>query len=134
EYNKPLLAQVAFSYAGNFNIAQRAVDLVSLPILALQEALWPRLYGDADHRRRLLIAGIVLVSISLGGAAMVIAGAPLIPAILGEEFRAAAELMPWLAFLPLLAVLRSLGCFKLIAAERTQRITWVAATGGVTAI
>ncbi|CAN7460843.1 lipopolysaccharide biosynthesis protein [Pseudoxanthomonas sp. LjRoot143] len=134
EYNKPLLAHTAFSHAGNFNIAQRAVDLVSLPILALQEALWPRLYADADHRRRLLAAGAALIVMSLIGAAVVIAGARLIPVVLGEEFRSASEFMVWLALLPLLAVLRNIGCFQLIAMGRTQRIAWVSTTGGVTAV
>lgn len=134
EYNKPLLAQTAFAHAGNFNVAQRAVDLVSLPILALQETLWPRLYADADHRRRLLVAGVALIVMSFVGAAVVIAGARLIPIVLGEEFRSASEFMVWLALLPLLAVLRNLGCFQLIAMGRTQRIAWVSVTGGVTAV
>ncbi|MCY1274591.1 hypothetical protein D9M68_183640 [compost metagenome] len=134
EYNKPLLAQAAFAHAGNFNIAQRAVDLVSLPILAMQEALWPRLYADADHRRRLMIAGIILVLMSLAGAAVVIAGASLVPVILGEEFRTASELMVWLALLPLFAVLRSLGNFQLIATARTHLLTWVYLIGGLAGI
>ncbi len=134
EYNKPLLAQAAFAYAGNFNIAQRAVDLVSLPILALQEALWPRLYADVDHRRRLRFAGTALIAMSLIGAIVVVAGARLIPVVLGEEFRSAAELMVWMALFPLLAVLRNLGCFQLIATGQTQRIALVSVTGGVTAV
>ncbi|MFT4177983.1 MAG: oligosaccharide flippase family protein [Thermomonas sp.] len=134
EYNKPLLAQVAFAHAGNFNIAQRAVDLVSLPILALQEALWPKLYADTDHRRRLLIAGIVLILMSVIGAVAVIAIANLIPTILGEEFRAASELMVWLALLPLLAVLRALGNFQLIASGRTYLLTRIYLIGGIAGV
>lgn len=134
EYNKPLLAQAAFAHAGNFNIAQRAVDLVSLPILALQEALWPRLYADADHRRRLVTAGVALILMSLAGAIVVMVGAGLIPLVLGEEFRSASELMVWLALLPLLAVLRSLGNFQLIAAGRTHMLTRIYLLSGVSGI
>lgn len=131
EYNKPLLAQTAFAHAGNFNIAQRAVDLVSLPILALQEALWPRLYADTDHRHRLLVAGLVLIAMSMVGAVVVVAGAKLIPVFLGEEFAEASELMTWLALLPLMGVLRSLGNFQLIATDRTHLLTRVYLISGI---
>ncbi|MGY1521302.1 oligosaccharide flippase family protein [Luteimonas sp. A482] len=130
EYNKPLLAQAAFAQAGVFNVAQRAVDLVSLPILALQEALWPRLYADTDHRRRLVTAGAALILMSLVGAVVIVAASFLIPPILGEEFEPAARLMIWLAGLPLLAVLRNLGNFHLIATGRTHLLTWVYLIGG----
>lgn len=134
EYNKPLLAQISYASAGYFNVAQRLVDLISLPIMAFQEALWPRLYGDADHRRRLLIAGAALCCMSLGAAAVVIALAPMIPVIFGEAFRSAAALMPWLALLPLLAVLRGLGNFQLIATQRTHLLTRIYVISGAAGI
>ncbi|MCR6651645.1 MAG: oligosaccharide flippase family protein [Cellvibrionaceae bacterium] len=134
EFNKPLLAQAAFADAGNFNIAQRAVDLISLPILAVQEALWPRLYADTDHRQRLLIAGMTLVLMSFMGAIVIIVAAQTVPWVLGEDFRSAAELMTWLAFLPLLVVLRSIGTVQLIATGRTRLLTWVYIIGGTSGL
>jgi O-antigen/teichoic acid export membrane protein len=134
EYNKPLLAQAAFAHAGNFNIAQRAVDLISLPVLAVQEALWPRLYADADHRRRLLIAGLALMLMSLTGAFVLIVGAQLVPLVLGDDFRIAADLMAWLAFLPILTVVRNIGTFHLVATGRTRLLTWVYVIGGISGV
>lgn len=134
EFNKPLLAQTAYAHAGNFNIAQRAVDLVSLPILAVQEALWPRLYADADHRRRLIVAGSALVLMGLCSAVLITAIAPLAPLMLGEDFKFTVAVMQWLALLPLFSVLRSIGNFQLIATERTHLLTWVYSAGGVTGL
>lgn len=134
EYNKPLLAQAAFEHAGQFNIAQRAVDLISLPILALQEALWPRLYSDSDYRRRLIVAGSVLTAMSLIGAAFVFATAGLIPILLGEEFRPTSELMVWLALLPFFSVLRNIGNFQLIATHRTHMLTWAYLSAGFSGV
>lgn len=134
EYNKPLLAQAAYADAGHFNVAQRMVDLISLPILALQEVLWPRLYGNAKDRRTLLIAGGTLICMSLVAAGLLVAVAAVVPMILGEEFGSAAELLPWLALLPLLAVLRAIGNFRLITTQRAHLLTRIYLAGGLAGI
>lgn len=125
EYNKPLLAQAAFAQAGQFNIAQRAVDLISLPLLAVQEALWPRLYSDRDHRGRLAVAGTALMLMSLAGATIVIAASRFVPRLLGEDYASVADLMVLLAGVPVLASLRGLANFQLIATHRTHLLIWV---------
>ena len=134
EYNKPLLAQAAFSQAAQFNVAQRVIDLVNLPILAVQEALWPRLYAAPDHVRRLLFAGAALTLMSLAGIGLVTVASFATTRVLGDEYASAAELMLWLAGLPLLSVLRNLGGFHLIATGRTHLLTWVYVAGAIASI
>lgn len=134
EYNKPLLAQAGLSQAGYFNLAQRAVDLVSLPLLALQDVLWPRLYRADDHHRQLLLSGTLLVLMSLAGTILVIAASLFITGLLGQEYQPVAGLMILLSGLPVLATLRSLGNFHLIATNRTHLITWVYAAGAASSL
>ena len=134
EYNKPLLAQIGFSQAGYFNVAQRAVDLISLPLLALQETLWPRLYRADNHRRQLLASGVILILLSLGGMAVVIAASFVVPHILGKEYQPVAELMVLLAGLPVLAVVRSLGNFHLIATGRAHLLTLIYIIGAIASL
>jgi O-antigen/teichoic acid export membrane protein len=131
EYNKPLLAQIASAHAGQFNVAQRIVDLASLPLLAIQEALWPRLYADKDHRRRLLTTGTALLLMSLAGGLIIVLGSLVVPNLLGSDYQDSAQLMIWLAGLPLLSVLRNLGNFRLIASNCTHLLTWVYLAGAV---
>jgi O-antigen/teichoic acid export membrane protein len=131
EYNKPLLAQTAYAHAGQFNVAQRIVDLASLPLMAIQEALWPRLYADKDHRRRLMTTGVILLLMSLLGGVVIALASFLIPHILGNDYRDTAQLMVWLAGLPLLSVLRNLGNFRLIAKNCTHLLTWVYLAGAI---
>jgi O-antigen/teichoic acid export membrane protein len=134
EYNKPLLAQVGFSQAGYFNVAQRAVDLVSLPLLALQETLWPRLYRAKNHHRQLLVSGAMLILLSLAGMLVVIGASFVVPELLGEEYRPVAELMILLAGLPVLALVRSLGNFHLIATGRAHLLTLVYIIGAIASL
>jgi O-antigen/teichoic acid export membrane protein len=128
EFNKPLLAQISYANAGNFSVAQRAVDLASLPLQAMLEALWSRLYASENHHRRLMITGAVLVVLALAGGAMLYLAAPLLTAILGGEFEYAADMIRWLAWLPAIQVLRNLMNFRLTAPGRTHLLTWVYAT------
>src|SRR3546814_15377469 len=53
EFNKPILAHLGFDLAGSYNVAQRASDLASMPLSALQESLWPRLYAQQNPIRQL---------------------------------------------------------------------------------
>ncbi|MCF7996276.1 MAG: oligosaccharide flippase family protein, partial [Chromatiaceae bacterium] len=50
EFNKPVLAQLGHALAGKFSVAQRAVDIANLPLMAMQEALWPRLYASTNPK------------------------------------------------------------------------------------
>ncbi len=134
EFNKPVLAESSYGLAGNFSAAQRAVDIAALPLVAMQEALWPRLYASADSGHRLrLMAGLLLVLALLGGVALYWL-APWLPIVLGSGFETTSRLLQFLAALPALQVLRNFGNFHAAATHRTAVIAWAYIMGGVTSV
>ena len=132
EFNKPVLAQLGFALAGNFSAAQRAVDTAGLPLMAMQEALWSRLY--ADPQRRLLAPAAFLLLLALLGGLVLYLIAPLLPLLLGPGFETAVQPLQWLAWLPVLQVIRNFGNFHAAASHRTHVLTWAYLIGGVTSI
>lgn len=129
EFNKPALAQVGLGLAGTYNIAQRAVDLACLPLVALQEALWPRLYGVSNPIRQLSSIGAALLGLALAVGIVVWLAAPLIPYVLGKSFAGVVPALRLLAWLPILQVLRALLNFLAIHRSQMQQIGWVHAAG-----
>ncbi|MDY0330914.1 MAG: lipopolysaccharide biosynthesis protein [Thiomonas sp.] len=119
EFNKPVLAHLGYAQAGAFGIAQRVVDLAALPLSALQEALWPRLFASADPRKRALRSGAALLLLALLAGGVLMLAAPLLPWLLGADYEAAANTLVWLAFLPALQVARNLGNAWLMACGQT---------------
>ena len=134
EFNKPILAQDGFGLAGTYNVAQRAVDMASLPLLALQEALWPRLFAQQNPLRQLRSAGLALLAVALAlGTGMWLA-APLLPYVLGESFADAVNVLRWLAWLPVLQVVRNLLNFMVVHRADMKFIGWVYAMGAAISV
>jgi len=134
EFNKPVLAHLGYAQAGAFGIAQRVVDLAALPLSALQEALWPRLFASSDPRERALRSGAALLLLALlAGAALVLA-APLLPWLLGADYDTAAKTLVWLAFLPALQVARNVGNAWLMACGRASILNSVYITASATGV
>lgn len=129
EINKPLLAHVGYALAGNFNAAQRALDLTSLPLTALQEALWPRVFAGSAPDRQLLRVGTLLFVLALAAGAVLTLAAPLVPALLGKGFVDTALVLRWLAWLPAVQVLRNLGNTNLMT-RRNAGALWRVYLGG----
>ena len=134
EFNKPLLARASYGQAGSFSVAQRAVDLASLPLQALQEALWPRLYREKNFGRRLYISGSVLILLAMGTGVALVWGAPLLPHLLGQEFEASAALLSALAWLPTVQVLRNLINYPLTLPGNSHLLGWVYGSGAVLSV
>jgi O-antigen/teichoic acid export membrane protein len=129
EFNKPVLAHVGFESAGTFSAAQRAIDIVGLPLGALQEALWPRLYGEKQPARMLRhVGGLLLATAAACGVALW-AASPMLPRLLGRDFEPAISTLRMLAWLPLLQVFRALVNFHVIHSGRTALIGWAAVVG-----
>ena len=130
EFNKPVLAHAGFGLAGSYNIAQRAVDMASLPLQALQEALWPKLYAQANPLPQLRRTGAALLLMALAMGAMVWLAAPLLPLLVGNAHEGAIRVLRMLAWLPLLQVGRSLLNFHAIHHGHMQHISWACILGG----
>jgi O-antigen/teichoic acid export membrane protein len=134
EFNKPVLAKASFERAGNFSAAQRFVETATLPLQALQEALWPHLYADRNPLSKLRTFGAVLLGVALLGGVMLTQLSGWIPLILGPEFLPAVEALKMLAWLPAVQLLRGLINFVVIHSDKVPVIGWAAAVGGVVSV
>ncbi len=134
EFNKPVLAQIGYAEAGALNVAQRIVDLVALPLAALQEALWPRVLSAAQPNQRLWQTGMLLVLFALAGGGLMALAAPLVVWLLGEDYGQTAQALVWLAGLPALQVLRNLGNVAILAQQRHHRLLLVYATAAISGV
>ncbi|MDE2406589.1 MAG: oligosaccharide flippase family protein [Xanthomonadaceae bacterium] len=130
EFNKPILAHAGFGLAGSYNIAQRAVDMASLPLLALQEALWPKLYAQANPLPQLRRTGAAMLLLAVALGALIWLSAPLLPLLVGNAYEDAIRVLRMLAWLPLLQVGRSLLNFHAIHHGHMQHISWACLIGG----
>jgi O-antigen/teichoic acid export membrane protein len=134
EFNKPVLAHVGYAEAGALGIAQRVVDLATLPLSALQEALWPRVFASERPGSRLWQTGAMLVALALlSGAALALA-APVLPWLLGPDFTAASQALICLALLPAVQLTRNLGNAWLIARGKSHYLTAVYVTSALAGV
>lgn len=134
EFNKPILAQAGLGLAGTYNIAQRAVDMASLPLLAMLEALWPRLYAQPDPMPQLRRTGLALIIMALGLGVALWFSAPLLIYLVGSDYEKAAGVVKFLALLPALQVARSLITSHSIHRGWMRNIGLTSAFGGVLSV
>lgn len=134
EFNKPVLAHIGYAEAGVYNVAQRIVDLAMLPLTALQEALWPRVFAAGDPRGRLVQSGAAIVMLALVSGASLVLIAALIPWLIGDDYRDAQQTLVWLALLPAVQVLRNLGNAWLLNNGLSQVLLLVYAVAAGTSV
>lgn len=134
EFNKPVLAHAGYGLAGNYNVAQRAVDMATLPLQALQESLWPRLYAQPDPMHQLRRTGLALLALAMTLGCALWFAAPLLPWLVGPGYGEAIGVIRLLAWLPALQVLRSLLNFHVIHLGYTSLIGWACAIGGLASV
>ena len=134
EFNKPVLAHIGFDLAGNYNIAQRINEMASIPLSALQEVLWPRLYSHKNPLSRLKISGVFMLIIAGMTSCALWLIAPAIPLFLGPDFATATDVMRGLAWLPMLQVLRNLINFQIINKNYLKLLGWTYFIGALTSI
>lgn len=131
EFNKPVLAHLGYAEVGYFGIAQRITDFASLPLMALQEALWPRVYAASNPTLRLRRTGAVVVAFALLGGAAIALLSPLLPKLLGHGYTQATPLLIALAGLPATQVIRNLGNARLVARGQSSRLTQIYLVGSL---
>lgn len=137
--DKTLLVRSGYAEeAGLYSVAYRLSTMGYLPALAVLQAMFPRFFavggerglsGSAALARRLvrplaaygLFAGVVLVVV-----------APLIPVVVGEEFRESTVLLMLLAPLPFFRILQAVSGDALTGAgQQTTRTACVLISAGV---
>ncbi|MGE0072265.1 MAG: lipopolysaccharide biosynthesis protein [Thiomonas sp.] len=134
EFNKPVLAHLSYADAGGFNVAQRLVDLVTLPLAALQEALWPRVFAAPDPHARMRRSAAALLAVALAAAAVLVLFAPILTWLLGGDYAPAAHALAALALLPALQVARNLGNAWLMAHGKSQVLLLVSAAAAAAGV
>lgn len=134
EINKPVLAQLKFESAGNFSLSQRTVELMSMPLVAFQEALWPRLYAHKDPLRQLKQSSMLLICISIMVGFLIWIFAPAITIIFGRNYEEAIHIARVLAWLPTLQSLRGILNFYAILSKRVKSIGYSHAAGALIGI
>jgi O-antigen/teichoic acid export membrane protein len=108
QMGKVMLARMAtLEMTGIFGAASRLIDLALIPVRALMQAAYPRFFKEGAHgmngalnvARRLLPVTVLLGLIASAGIYLM---APVVPYILGVEYRSAVEALRWLSPVPLL--------------------------------
>ncbi|MEM7590095.1 MAG: oligosaccharide flippase family protein [Cyanobacteria bacterium P01_A01_bin.83] len=121
--DKTMLARLSTLEAtGIYAAAYRLIDVSFVPILSLVFASYPRffrqgakgIHSSFQFAKKLLPVGIAY---SLAIAIAVWLFAPVIPFILGAEYSESVEVLRWLALLPFLRCLHTLGGNTLTGAD-----------------
>ena len=120
EFNKPVIAASGYALAGALGLAQRVLDVMTLPLLAVQTSLSQRLFTDQPALKPILLRafGAVLGATSIGIALAL--GAPLAGRWLGPEFTAVISALVQLSALPVLQVLRQTSTLLLIWQDESR--------------
>lgn len=127
EIDKTMLTRLAtLQAAGQYGAAYRILDVAFAPMLSLLMASYTEFFrsgaggirSTARFARRLLPAGCAYGALT--GAALFVA-APLVPLLLGPEYRETSQAIRWLAPLPLLRAVQFLGADVLTGSGRQAR-------------
>ncbi len=128
--DKTLLVRNGFAAdAGVYGVAYRLSTMAALPVTAVLHATFPRFFaiGETGGLRataafaRKLAVPMVAYGVFAGVALVVVA--PLVPLVVGEEYRPSVPLLMVLAGLPLLRTLESLPSDALTGAGRQSTRT-----------
>lgn len=120
EFNKPVIAASGYALAGALGLAQRVLDVITLPLLAVQTSLSQRLFTDQPALRPVLIRASWAVLGAVGIGLVLAAGARLAEPWLTPEFSAVIPALAQLAALPALQVLRQTSTLLLIWREEAR--------------
>src|SRR3546814_612888 len=100
-----------------------------MTLIALQEALWPKLYSHQDPLNQLRRTGIILLLMAAMCSSAIWLTAPVVPLLFGNDFNGITHVMRILALLPILQVLRGLISFRTIYHQQMSLIGWTNVTG-----
>lgn len=106
DIDKTMLSHYGLNQAnGVYSMAYRVIDLSSVPIYAVRDAAYPKLFQlgrdgiakSADYARRLLYRSLL---IGVGISLILFLSAPIIPILAGAGFAQSVSALRWLAIIP----------------------------------
>lgn len=124
DLDKAMLSHHNMSAAiGIYTMAYRIVDIATIPIISIRDAVMPRLFqssrdgvsGSANLVRRLMMRSVVM---SLLASAGMFLCAPLIPRIVGGSFGESMIALRWLCLIPVFRSIHQLTGSALTGAGR----------------
>jgi len=137
DIDKTMLAKIAsFESAGIYSAAYRVIDMASLPISSFFAAASSRFFraglnGTQNASRHAVrILPLPLFYAACMGIVIYVS-APLMPAILGNDFSCAVEALRWLAWLPLVVTPRRILQTALGSSGRQNTAVLVVACGAL---
>jgi O-antigen/teichoic acid export membrane protein len=129
EIDKTMLSRLStLESTGAYSAGHRVIDLASIPIVSLLSVTWPRFFRAGSQESRdifTLARGILPVP----AVYAVLAGlflyysADFLPMLLGTDYAAAANVLRWLAWLPLISLPRLL--FQMMLASSGRQLAAV---------
>ena len=134
EFNKPLLANITYADAAVFSVAHRMISLAGLPITAMLETLWPRVYVDTNPARRLRTLGVAIIALALLAGVALAVVAPWLPTLLGAGFTGSVRPLLWMAWLPAVQVVRNISNLRLILEGRNSNLVFVYVVGAIAGV
>jgi O-antigen/teichoic acid export membrane protein len=135
DIDKAMLARLStLESTGAYSAGHRLVDLATIPIVSLFSVVWPRFFRAGSHGRKDIIAlaqSVIMVpaAYALMAGLVLYFAADVLPWILGAEYSVAADVLRWLAWLPLVSLPRLL-LQMMMASTNRQAIAVVALTVG----
>jgi O-antigen/teichoic acid export membrane protein len=98
---------------GVYSMAYRVVDMATMPVLSMRDAVFPRMFREGKgciQGANALSGRVLALSIAIStlvGVAILI-GAPVLPVIAGPRFRESAAILRWLCPLPMFRALHQI--------------------------
>jgi O-antigen/teichoic acid export membrane protein len=123
EANKPIIAKIGLAPVGNFNVAQRAMDVTAIPLNSLQETLAPRLFASQKPGKDTLLPLALIIGLACLEAIAIWMVAPYIPRVLGAGYGDVSWLIRSLALLPAFQIVRNILGLVVVAANRPSALT-----------
>lgn len=123
EVNKPIIAHTGLAAVGNFNIAQRALDIAALPLNALQEALAPRLFASSHPIRHAALPLTLIVGLAALEGLAIWYAAPLLPQLLGAGYDNVTWLIRAMVAIPAVQAFRGVLGIAIVALDRASALT-----------
>jgi O-antigen/teichoic acid export membrane protein len=123
EVNKPIIAHTGLAAVGNFNIAQRALDIAALPLNALQEVLAPRLFASRHPVRHALLPLSLIMGLAALEGLTIWYAAPLLPHLFGPGYDNITWLIRAMVLIPAVQALRGVFGVVIVALNRASVLT-----------